>query len=58
MDRFVNYEHLNLSEATVYNASTLNLHGLPFDHASLLYIDPPHTHTHIHTHVVRHATLL
>jgi hypothetical protein len=41
VDRLANYEYLDLSEATLYKASTLNLYGLPFDYASLRCIDPP-----------------
>ena len=29
MDKHVNYEHADLSESSLYNASILNLHGLP-----------------------------
>ena len=35
MDRPANYEHVDLREAFLYNAATLNLHGLPYDYASL-----------------------
>jgi hypothetical protein len=35
MDRPTGYEHLDLCESTLYSASTLNLHGLPYDFASL-----------------------
>ena len=31
MDRPANYEHVDLGEASLYNAATLNLHGLPYD---------------------------
>ena len=34
MVRPASYEHVDLNEASLYNASTLNLHGLPYDHAS------------------------
>ncbi len=36
-----NYGHLDLSEATLYTASTLNMYGLPYDYDSLTVIDPP-----------------
>ena len=39
MDRPANYEHVDLSEASPYNAATLNLHGLPYDYASLRSCD-------------------
>jgi hypothetical protein len=31
VDRPSNYDHLDLSEATLYTALTLNLHGTPYD---------------------------
>ncbi len=34
MDRPANYEHTDLCESSLYNASTLNLHGLPYDYSS------------------------
>ena len=40
MDNPVNYEHVDLGEAFLYNAATLNLHGLPYDYASLQSCDP------------------
>ena len=40
IDRLANYENLDLSEDTLYTASTLSLLGLPFDFASLRYINP------------------
>jgi hypothetical protein len=40
-DRCANYEHVDLGEASLYNAATLNLHGLPYDYASLQSCDPP-----------------
>jgi hypothetical protein len=41
MNRPPGYEHLDLSESSLYSASTLNLFGLPYDFASLRSIDPP-----------------
>ncbi len=41
MDRPANYEHVDLREAFLYNAATLNLHGLPYDHSSLRSSDRP-----------------
>jgi len=41
MDRPANYEHVDLGEASLYNAATLNLPGLPYDYASLRSYDPP-----------------
>ena len=41
MDRHANYEHVDMGEASLYNAATLNLHGLPYDYASLRSCDPP-----------------
>ncbi len=35
MDRPSGYEHMDLSESTLYLVATLNLHGLPYDFASL-----------------------
>ncbi len=34
MDRPANYEHTDLCESSLYNESTLNLHGLPYDYSS------------------------
>jgi hypothetical protein len=31
MDRLANSEHVDLGEASLYIAATLNLHGLPYD---------------------------
>jgi hypothetical protein len=41
MDRPANYEHMDLCKGTLYNASTLNLQGLPYDYASFLPEDLP-----------------
>jgi hypothetical protein len=41
MERPANYGQLDLNESTLYTASTLNLHGLPYDYDSLTIIDPP-----------------
>ncbi len=41
MDRPFGYEHIDLSESTLYLAFTLNLHGLPYDFAPLLSLIPP-----------------
>ncbi len=41
MDRPPNYEHLNLCEGALYNASFLNLHRLPYDYASFHTEDLP-----------------
>ncbi len=41
MDRPTNYEHVDPSEASLYNTSTLILHGLLYDHASFRYCEPP-----------------
>ena len=41
MDRPSNYEHMDHTETTPYNALTLNLHGMPFDFDALRVIDPP-----------------
>ena len=41
MDRPPNYEHLDLCEGPLYNASSLNLHGLPYDYASFHTEDLP-----------------
>ncbi len=41
MDRPTHYEYVDLSEAFLYNKLTLNLHGLPYDHASLWTSNPP-----------------
>jgi hypothetical protein len=40
-DRASGYEHMDLGESTLYSASTLNLHGLPYDFASLQSLVPP-----------------
>jgi len=40
-DRIASYEHVDLGEASLYNAATLELHGLPYDYASLRSCDPP-----------------
>ncbi len=40
MDNPSNYEHLDFSEATLHNASSFNLHGMPIDFNSLRVIDP------------------
>ena len=41
MDRPTCYEHLDLCESTLYSASNLNIHGLPYDFASFHFSDPP-----------------
>ena len=41
MDRPANYAHVDLGEASPYNAATLNLHGLPYDYASISSILRP-----------------
>ncbi len=41
MDRSANYEHADQSESSMNNASTLKLHGLPYDYASFLNNDLP-----------------
>jgi len=43
MDRPEKYAHMDISESTFYSASTLHLHGLPYDYASLQLVDPPDT---------------
>jgi len=35
------YAHMDLSESTFYSASTLHLHGLPFDYDALRFVKPP-----------------
>ena len=35
------YEHLDISESVLYSASTLHLHGLPFDYDALRVERPP-----------------
>ena len=34
MDRAANYEHVDVCESSLYNASILKLHGLPYDYSS------------------------
>jgi hypothetical protein len=41
MDRPEKYAHLDINESSLYSASTLHLHGLPYDYASLQLVDPP-----------------
>jgi len=41
MDRPERFAHLDLSESTLYSASTLLLHGLPFDYDALRSVVPP-----------------
>jgi hypothetical protein len=41
MDSPTGYGHTDLCESTLYSASTLNLHGLPYDYGSLHLMDPP-----------------
>ncbi len=41
MDRPEKFTHLDLSEALLYSASTLHLHGLPFDYDALRLVVPP-----------------
>ena len=40
MDRPKKYSHLDLSEITLYSASTLRLHGLSFDYDALRLVKP------------------
>jgi hypothetical protein len=40
-DRPTNYEHVNLGDASLYNAATLNLHDLPYDYVCLRSSNPP-----------------
>ena len=35
------YEHMDLSESALYSTATPNLHGLPYDFASLQSLVPP-----------------
>jgi hypothetical protein len=35
VDRLEKYAHMNISESTLYSASTLHLHGMLYDYASL-----------------------
>jgi hypothetical protein len=41
MDRPAKLDHQDISESTLYSASTLHLHGLPNDYAFLQLVDPP-----------------
>ena len=41
MDRPERYSHLDLRDSTLYSASTLLLHGLPFDYDALRSVVPP-----------------
>ena len=41
MDRPIGYAHTNLSESTLYSASALNLHGMPYEYGALLPMNPP-----------------
>jgi len=41
MDRPEKFSHLDLSESLLYSASTLHLHGLPFDYDALRSVKPP-----------------
>ena len=41
IDRPASYEHMDMGKASLYNVVTLNLHGLPYDYASLRSCDPP-----------------
>ena len=41
MDRPSNYSHVDISESVLYSASTIQLHGLPYDFASFQSADPP-----------------
>jgi hypothetical protein len=41
MDRPERYSHLDLSDSTLYSASTLLLHGLSFDYDALRSVVPP-----------------
>ena len=41
MDRPQKYDLLDINEATLYCASTLHLHGLPFDYDAIRAVDPP-----------------
>ncbi len=41
MDSPFGYEHMDLGESTLYSASTVNLHGLPYGFASLQSLVPP-----------------
>jgi len=41
MDRPKKYAHLDISKSTLYSASTLHLHGLPYDYAPVQLVDPP-----------------
>ena len=40
MDRPEKYAHLDLSKFTLYSASTLHLHELPFDYYALRFVKP------------------
>jgi hypothetical protein len=42
MDCPANYEHVDLNKIALYNASTLNLNGLPYDTGSFLTYGPPY----------------
>jgi hypothetical protein len=41
MDRPAHYSHMDLRESIMYNAATLQLHGLPYDYASSSSLEPP-----------------
>ena len=49
MDRPEKYTHLDINESTLYSASTLHLHGLPFDYDTLQSVDPPYACPICHT---------
>ncbi len=40
MDRPAKYAHVDINESILYSASTLHLHGLPYDYASLKLAGP------------------
>ena len=40
MDRPEKSSHLDLSESMLHSASTLHLHGMPFDYDALRYVKP------------------
>jgi len=37
-NRLANYEHIDVSGASLYNASTLNIQGLPYDYIRFIRI--------------------
>jgi len=52
MDRPAKYAHVDINESILYSASILNLHGLPYDYASLKQVGPPDECGVCNTHLV------